>query len=263
MLGICATLSVGCAHSGNQNTVDSAQTNRQVASASGDISKLYFELAAALSKARRENHVCESGVYEENVLEALERSKEFDFDNNSFHDLVKSNPEKAKEIKEQIGHTLSYKVVMSDIPYFQSVQNIQSSSKVRPLIEGTKFSAPGHGAYGSTMNLTFKEGGVVEKRQLTDIDSWPFVWETSVGTWKLNGYNQKYSGNIISVTTDILVGPNKGKKKTKAYLLKKTCEYGSCMYGLLPINKVDKKQYSTNPFFDFEAFDMNVNECDA
>lgn len=263
LLGFCGVLSFGCAHNANKSSANHSPKNRYVASASGEISKLYFELAGALSKARRENHACESGVYEENVLEALERSKEFDFDNNNFQNLVKANPEHAKEIKDQIGHTLSYKVVMSDIPYYQSVQDIESTSKVRSLIEGTKFSAPGQGAYGSTMNLSFKQGGVVEKNQLTNIDSWPFVWEKSIGKWKLNGYSKKYHGNIVSVTTEILSGPNKGKSKTKAYLIKKTCEYGSCMYGLLPINKVDKKGYSTTPFYDYEAFDMNVNECDA
>jgi hypothetical protein len=263
---VCLGLFFGCAHTTSDNVSEktsyqsSSNSSREVASSSADIAKLYYDLAVTLSTARVNNHACESGVYEENVIEALERAREFDFDNFAIYELLKKDTEGNKIIKSQVGHTLAYKILTDK---FMSFDGRTSISKLRGWLEGTRFSAPGQGAYGSTMNYSFKSGGVVVEKQLTDIDSWPFVWSESTGKWALNGYSQKHAGHRLSLTTKILTGPNKGKNKTKLFVIKRTCDFGSCMYGLIPINKVNEGNRYTPAFYDFKAFDLSTSECDA
>ncbi|MCF8060368.1 MAG: hypothetical protein K9K67_13790 [Bacteriovoracaceae bacterium] len=257
---------MGCAH--NQETAStelkaSPVPNRSTASSSQDIAKAYFNLASTLSKARANSGVCESGVYQENIIQALNNARQFEFDNGYFiyqYLNDSSNPE-TNAIEAQVGNTLSYKLLKSKN---MGLGAYNSKGSVSALMKNTSFESQGVGAYGHFLEYHFKANNKLVKRRLTNIDSWPIEWSETEGTWESNGYSNKHGGPLISIRSKYLTGPNKDKLKTEVFVIKQTCGYGECFYGLLPVNKVDKKQnWNTPEFRDFRVFDLKTDECDA
>lgn len=237
-----------------------APVDRVVASSSANVAKAYYDLAVTLSKARANGHVCESGVYQENVIEALRNAREFDFGSDQIYKLLQKNSSDNRALKAQVGETFSYKMLLDKS---MRLDAYTTTTKLRDLLTGTTFESQGVGVYGHTLEYHFSAGGKLTKKQLTSIDTIPITWSETTGTWKLNGYSTKKAGHLVSMTTEYLTGPNTGKNKTELFVLKRTCDYGGCFYGLIPANKVKESNLYTPKFYDFRVFDLKTDECDA
>lgn len=233
---------------------------RIVASSSADVAKSYYDLAVTLSKARANGHVCDSGVYQENVIEALQNAREFDFGTDQIYKLLQADSPETKALKAQVGQTFSYKLLSDKSMKFDAYVK---SSKVRDLLIGTTFESQGVGAFGHTLEYHFNSGNKITKKQLTNIDTFPMTWSETIGTWQMNGYSSKKGGHLVSMKTEYLTGPNTGKNKTEVFVIKRTCDYGACFYGLIPANKVNDRVHYTPKFYDFRVFDLKTDECDA
>lgn|GEM_PF-3506361 len=249
---------ISCA---NLNTQEEAKpVDRVVASSSADVAKAYYNLAVTLSKARANGHVCDSGVYQENVIEALRNAREFDFGSDQVYKLLQKNSSDNKALEAQVGETFSYKVLLDKSMRFDAYT---TTAKLSALLSDTTFESQGVGAYGHTLEYHFINGGKLTKKQLTSIDTIPVTWAETTGTWKLNGYSTKKAGHLVSMTTEYLTGPNTGKNKTEVFVMKRTCDYGGCYYGLVPANKIKDNNRYTPKFYDFRVFDLKTDECEA
>lgn len=260
-----ATLMVGCAqHAKKEVThVYPQPSERSVASTPEEIAKAYLNLGVTLSKARANTGVCESGVYQENIIQALNNARQFDFDagNMIYKALNDTGNPDIQAIVAQVGNTLSFKLLKSKN---MGLGAYRSSGSIEDLLEGTVFESQGVGAYGHFLEYHFNGGNKVTKKRLTNIDSWPIEWSETEGTWEANGYSNKHGGPLVSMKTKYLTGPNKGKNKTEVFVIKQTCEYGGCFYGLVPVNKIKEPNRWSNPsFYDFRVFDLKTDECDA
>jgi hypothetical protein len=266
LISLALFVLASCAHNGPNEVNEKMgppRPNRTTASSSTDIAKAYFNLASTLSKARASSGVCESGVYQDNIIQALSNARQFEFDNGNFIYEYLNDPsnQDAAAIAGQVGNTLSYKLLKSKT---MGLGAYRSKGAIQNLLMGTSWESQGVGAYGHFLEYHFKGSNKIIKRRLTNIDTWPIEWSETEGTWEANGFSNKHGGPLVSMKTKYLSGPNIGKNKTEVFVIKQTCEYGSCFYGLVPINKVDKAQYWNTPsFHDFRVFDLKTDECDA
>lgn len=202
-------------------------------------------------------------MYQENIIQALSNARQFEFDIGNFiyEYLNDASNREAAAIEAEVGNTLSYKLLKSKNI---GLGSYRSSSALENLLVGTLFESAGVGAYGHTLEYHFKAGNKVVKKQLTNIDNWPLEWSETVGTWEANGYSNKHNGPLVSMKTKYLTGPNKGKSKTEVFVVRQTCQGGGCFYGLVPVNKTNKKDYWQSPgWYDFRVFDLKTDECDA
>lgn len=267
-LFICVFVLISsCAHNSPKNDVakegPKKPSQRSLASNSTEIAKAYFNLAATLSKARSSSGVCESGVYQENIIQALSNARQFEFDNGNFifEYLNDPNNEESVAIEKEVGNTLSFKLLKSKN---MGLGAYQSKTAIEKLLIGTLFESAGVGAYGHTLEYHFQDSAKVIKKQLTNIDSWPLEWSETVGTWESNGHSNKHGGPLVSIKTKYLTGPNKGKNKTEVFVIRQTCQGNGCFYGLVPVNKINKKDYWQSPdWYDFRVFDLKTDECEA
>lgn len=197
-----------------------------------EIRTLRLKTAVKLAEARAKGYTCEvDAAAPSEIIRELHAAT---IGGRELRDAVA----KFTVLNVVLKNNLTFRKFLADLDYTSPTRE-----QLEALLKGAVFFSPPQGAYGSSTNITFRGGGVLEIRQR--LDSETFKWETSVGSYELIEAGGPRGPKTFNIRADL--GARLGKK---LLILKSNDE--QTQDWLVPEGESEYDAYSTE-----------VVECDA